>query len=352
MEAEIMELFRQIYAMLEDEESKYIYLNRLNYLISRDFGYMENIIDKFVRKSNNTTVEEWIEALPPEKPIILYGAGNDAMISLPYFNKDPRFIGFCDRDENKQKSGIARHKVFSPEDCFNKLEDITIVISSHIYKHEIRKFLLASGVDEKNIYDMHPQMCDYCEGQYFNPDFMIFEEEEIFVDAGSYNLASVKELESCCKNIKKVYAFEPDPENYKICLRYREQFRENMVELLPYGTWSERTTLYFNASGNPGSKIADAGQICIEVMPIDEAVDLAERVTFIKMDVEGSELESLKGAQKTIMRDKPKLAICIYHKPEDMITLPLYIKSLVPEYKLYLRHHSASANETVLYAMP
>ena len=54
----------------------------------------------------------------------------------------------------------------------------------------------------------------------------------------------------------------------------------------------------------------------------------------------------------TIQRDKPKLAICIYHKPEDMTEIPLYIKSLVPEYKLYIRHHSNRYGETVLYAVP
>ena len=70
------------------------------------------------------------------------------------------------------------------------------------------------------------------------------------------------------------------------------------------------------------------------------------------MDVEGAELESLKGAQKVIQRDKPKLAICIYHKPEDMVEIPLYIKELIPEYKLYIRHHSNYIFETVLYAIP
>lgn len=69
------------------------------------------------------------------------------------------------------------------------------------------------------------------------------------------------------------------------------------------------------------------------------------------MDIEGSELEALKGAVHTIQRDKPKLAICIYHKPEDMTEIPLYIKSLVPEYKLYVRHHSNCCTETVLYAV-
>lgn len=70
-------------------------------------------------------------------------------------------------------------------------------------------------------------------------------------------------------------------------------------------------------------------------MSIDEAVAGREKVTFIKMDVEGAEIELLKGAKNTILKDKPKLAICIYHKAQDMIDLPVYIKSLVPEYRLY-----------------
>ena len=75
------------------------------------------------------------------------------------------------------------------------------------------------------------------------------------------------------------------------------------------------------------------GTIEVSVVPIDAVVDPADRITMIKMDVEGAELESLKGARKTIQRDKPKLAICIYHKPEDMTEIPLYIKELVPEYR-------------------
>ena len=125
-----------------------------------------------------------------------------------------------------------------------------------------------------------------------------------------------------------------------------------MVRVVCKGTWSENTTLYFEASNDGASHISDQGKDSIEVIKIDDVVDPFERVTFIKMDVEGSELESLKGAEQTIRRDKPKLAICIYHKAEDMYQLPLYIKELVPEYRLYLRHHSNGDGETVLYAMP
>lgn len=69
------------------------------------------------------------------------------------------------------------------------------------------------------------------------------------------------------------------------------------------------------------------------------------------MDIEGSELEALKGAVKTIQRDKPRLAICLYHKPEDIVEIPRLIKNLVPEYKLYIRHYIPYHFDTVLYAV-
>ena len=78
---------------------------------------------------------------------------------------------------------------------------------------------------------------------------------------------------------------------------------------------------------------------------------IKERVTFIKMDIEGAELEALKGARNIITKYRPKLAICLYHKPEDIITIPKYIKSLLPEYKLYVRHYSNNTGEFVLYAV-
>ena len=69
------------------------------------------------------------------------------------------------------------------------------------------------------------------------------------------------------------------------------------------------------------------------------------------MDIEGAELEALKGAEETIKRYRPKLAICVYHKPEDIVEIPKYILNINPDYKLYLRHYSDNAGETVLYAI-
>ena len=68
------------------------------------------------------------------------------------------------------------------------------------------------------------------------------------------------------------------------------------------------------------------------------------------MDIEGSELSALKGAEDTIKKNKPKLAICIYHSNEDMLRIAEYVHEIVPEYKIFMRAHNMGIAENVLYA--
>ena len=76
-----------------------------------------------------------------------------------------------------------------------------------------------------------------------------------------------------------------------------------------------------------------------------------EAVSFIKMDIEGAERAALRGAEQLIRRCRPDLAICVYHSISDLFEIPLYIHSIVPEYRLYLRHHTPVFCETVCYAV-
>ena len=121
------------------------------------------------------------------------------------------------------------------------------------------------------------------------------------------------------------------------------------IKIIEKGCWSDKTTLYFSNEGTMGSKISDNGKLQIAVDSIDNVVK--DKVSFIKMDIEGSELEALKGAKNTILKYKPKLAVCVYHKKEDLITIPQYILSLNQNYKLYLRHYGENSCDTVLYAL-
>lgn len=363
-----IETIQSIYHMLEDQESRDLYICRLSYLFSKDFKYLLPCLNSYMLKhfkaQENTpevNIVKLSHMLPEGRNIVLYGAGVEGKKLLPYFQGDKRFIGFCSSTKGKQENGYLGYSVMSPEELFAR-RDLCVVISTTKYKDDIRQFLEDGGYPNELIFDGSPSNALGEAEQYFGPDFMKFCDDEVFVDAGCFDFTDALALARHCKRVKRVYAFEPDPYNYPKCLDTFERTNRGRIldaKIFPYGTWSERTTLRFNAIGSDGSAVYMADHITfipetgtfnssISVMPIDEAVDPGDRVTTIKMDVEGSELESLKGAKQTIMRDRPKLAICIYHKPEDLWEIPLYIKSLVPEYHLYIRHHNGDA---VLYAV-
>lgn len=88
----------------------------------------------------------------------------------------------------------------------------------------------------------------------------------------------------------------------------------------------------------------------IETVALDETV-YDRKPTYIKMDIEGAEQEALKGCKRIIQDYKPKLAICIYHKPDDLFEIPIMIKEMNPEYKLYVRQYADAWYDTVLYAV-
>lgn len=94
------------------------------------------------------------------------------------------------------------------------------------------------------------------------------------------------------------------------------------------------------------------GQVAfqIETSTVDEEV--SEPVSFLKMDIEDAELQALHGAQRQICANRPKLAVCVYHRIDDILNIWNYLRKLVPGYQFYLRHHLANAGtETVLYAV-
>ena len=174
-------------------------------------------------------------------------------------------------------------------------------------------------------------------------------DDEIIVDAGCYDGTTAKQfLQWGGGKVKKIYSFEFDPVNAAKCEENLKDLLDK-VTLIKKGTWDKDETLYVDTLGTSGSSALRKGNEKVYLTTIDSVVN-DERVTFIKMDVEGAELKSLIGAKNTIIKNKPRLAICVYHKPEDIYEIPEYILSLVPEYRFYLRHYSSIRWETVLYA--
>lgn len=179
-------------------------------------------------------------------------------------------------------------------------------------------------------------------------------EKEVIIDAGSYDgMTDVKFVEWAGENCK-IYAFEPIEENQqhiKECIN-RYDISDN-VKIFPYAVGSSEKDVYF-IEGEDSSHIIDdissQNTVCVKQVRIDDVINKEDKITFIKMDIEGSELDALKGASDTIKRNSPKLAICIYHKIKDLYEIPSYILSLNPQYRFMVRHYTSFLWETVLYA--
>lgn len=181
------------------------------------------------------------------------------------------------------------------------------------------------------------------------------ENGEVFIDVGAYVGDTIKPLlaqeEKKHVKIKRIVAFEPGELNFKLLKSFYGE--KHNIELIQKGLSDQTGTICFSGSGQSFEIASDTAQekTAVSVTRLDDVPGCSE-ATWIKMDIEGAEMQALAGARDTILRNHPKLTICIYHSDEDMLQIPEYIHNLVPEYKLYIRHHTLTRNETVLYAIP
>jgi len=167
---------------------------------------------------------------------------------------------------------------------------------------------------------------------------------EYTADLGAYNGDTARELAKYSPKLKEIHAFEPDRRNFRKLSEYAEN--EERFKVIPYNlaAWNKEETLVFGAEGNRNSGV---GQTLVngktakltEVMAssLDAVVKGAERIDYIKFDVEGAEKEALEGCYETIERFSPALLVSVYHRSEDLFALPLQIAEKFPDYTLYLR---------------
>lgn len=340
----------RVYRWLCDLESQEIFLNRLNYNITGDFRYISNIVDKYVQRiSNNFSWEDLISRiknLTDETKIVIYGAGGEGDALYWILKSSGIEVDvFCDR--NTSLSGSKIIPVISPKKLFDdyKSNKTAIVIGTEMYFDEIYEFLVENGIKKEDIYGGAADTTK----QYFDRQLLSLTEKEYFVDCGALDLQTTMNfLNVCCEG--KSYAFEPDISNFEKCMKTKEKYKLNNIEIYNHGCGSKKECLKFTSTQNGSSYVSDNGNTEITIETLDQMLALKE-ITFIKMDIEGMELEALKGSIEIIKKQKPKLAISIYHKSDDLINIPIFIKKLVPEYKLYIRHYSIYPAETILYAV-
>jgi FkbM family methyltransferase len=194
-----------------------------------------------------------------------------------------------------------------------------------------------------------------CHGrQYFPNDIFRVLPEECFIDCGGYDGDTIQSLvEESDGRFHRIISFEADPENFSRLRSYlaiHPEFQER-VAIHQAAVAHSAGTLRFAATAGANAAVSSCGETAVESVALDDILS-DESPTMIKMDIEGSELDALKGAARVIASNKPLLAICLYHRPEHLWEIPLHMKSAVPDARLYLRSYSVDGFDTVCYAVP
>ncbi len=156
----------------------------------------------------------------------------------------------------------------------------------------------------------------------------------------------------------KVYSFEFIPNNLQVAyknINLNPHFK-NIIKIVENPLWDKSGIRMFYRDNGPGSKVSltpfEGHENNIYTITIDDFVDQEQlaKIDLIKMDIEGAEQNALRGAEQTLRRFKPELAISIYHNMNDFANIVHLINNLNLGYKFYLDHFTKHYEETVLYA--
>ena len=186
--------------------------------------------------------------------------------------------------------------------------------------------------------------------QYF-PGLFSLTADECFVDCGSYTGDTIRSFVSQTDNFfRKVIAFEADPAVMPDLQTFVSAIGDRAV-LHHTAVGAHNGVVRFAGNGIGGGCITVLSGTEVPCVRLDDAL-ARESVSFIKMDIEGAELQALEGAHGVIWRDRPVLAICGYHKPDHLWRVPVSLKTLAPDSAFFLRSHCSDGLDAVCYALP
>ncbi|MDR0674290.1 MAG: FkbM family methyltransferase [Zoogloeaceae bacterium] len=170
-----------------------------------------------------------------------------------------------------------------------------------------------------------------------------------FIDCGAFDGDTLKHLAKSGYDFAAIAAFEPDAENF--CRLAEASGQYGNAVFFPCALGAKTELLRFSAGTGMSSHVSSAGEQCVQCVTLDEALP-AFAPNLIKMDIEGAELDALRGAHRLIARYRPGLAVSLYHRPGHLWQIPLMLHDWNLGYRFYLRGHAQNSYDLVLYALP
>jgi FkbM family methyltransferase len=223
------------------------------------------------------------------------------------------------------------------ESVFDRLEDS---ISKELYL----KLLRFRYQEDIRILEGLTQAED---AQYFEDFLGLNDNNEVFVDVGCYDGFTSTAFARLYPQYKAIHAFEPDPLNFGRCAEAFKFLPRAQCYKLGLSSKQQRLTFDIRESA---SSLSASGNTVVDVNALDNIS--IQDPTFIKMDIEGAEIEALAGAHGTISKHHPVLAISVYHNAVDMWRIPEAVFSIRSDYDIKLRHYTECIYETVMFFLP
>lgn len=180
--------------------------------------------------------------------------------------------------------------------------------------------------------------------QYFE-EFVKINSSPIFIDGGSFDGLTSLMFSEKYPDYNRIYIFEPNRSSMVESKR-KLKSKSNVI-FIEMGLWKDSVSVSFDNTLGSASKVSEEGSIFIQTVSIDDFI--SEKVDFIKLDIEGAEMEALLGAKSTIFKYKPKLAVCVYHNQFDFYKIPNLVLQIRSDYKIYFRHYTEGVFESVMY---
>jgi FkbM family methyltransferase len=248
-----------------------------------------------------------------------------------YFPEQFPAVEFC---EDNRNNILANRQAY--EAVYNSLADDV----SRTTFEKICRFRFTMDLENMRGFEfaMHRQ---YIEA------FLSRDTTDVFVDGGGFDGQTTRQFVDWKPDFSKVYYFEPIPTQMEQSRRRLSDVRD--VAYFQKALFRDCRTLRFSANG-AGSTVSANGETIVEAVSLDSVTD--ERIGFVKLDIEGGEIDAIIGSTRIISTHHPTLAVCIYHRPSDFYNVPRIVAGIYPHYRLYVRHYTEGVNETVMFFVP
>ena len=356
----------KINSLLQDEESRRVFTKRIALSIINSHENTRELARLY-----NPEIFDRVRVFTERGyKVCVYGVGNDpwhpGRVMCEIFRD--QLAGVFDRNAHVidkieliyygvGEIDLGNVPVLPPEEISRVLPNIVVIVTTPnpTFQKEIFEKLTRLDVQGANIIFL-PSSYSPGSHDYFAHQFLKYDANEALVDCGCLDGKTSKlfiDAVHACGNkqasIAKIFAYEPDNGSFNVCC--------GNLSCVPFAqvknaaVWSKTQPVSFNTElEKTARRVDEGGSVTVDAVTLDDDLE-GERVSFIKMDIEGAELNALKGAEKIIRLNRPTLAISVYHTPDAILTIPEFIMNLELNYRFYLRHQSMLRYDTVLYAV-